>query len=699
MTQVLGIQMDRVRKRLDHLFRGARYEHYQGHAWIIRGLPHGDDWDHPTRSTLRLFEDGVPLVFAHQANSAVAERGAGRYSHWGDLAFFSTTDNTDPNANGRSYTYDFNLDLETWERGRAARLAQLWKFHPRAEFFLARGGMEIPPPLSCNIGLTNKCNLRCEICGSQKNLDESGIRRRHMSYDTFSAVAETLFPILVTVELNSQGDPLLHPNIVDVLARIREHHCDIKLQTNGTLFSDRIISVLAEQSGIVMLSLDAVGAKFDDVRQGGVWAKAEPGLKNFFAERDPERLAVGIYPTLTKRTIGEALNVISWAVEHGADLVAFHRYVPIQNSWEEAPSEREYAVLREQLARWSDDNEHRIEIRFESDVINSKRFRERRTKFASPEKQALSAEHRPPTVPMERGRNSDPTYICTSPVSYVEIGLDGEMGACCRAQDVPLGHATSVERFAETWFGANYARLRKSLKRAHTGHYSLPNCEGCVKFFAPISGGSRKAVDYEKEAQSDDALSFDNPDIIKIEGISKERGHCFLARIPPGIDPSEYVFYEDDHRLSAHMSLHDDIRNLGGGRYAISGRSLYFSTSDGSDARRNRKLYDVRRVRKLPGEIKLGAVIHDSGYCFIAELPGGVDPKNTTLLENDVDLGPADSPHDIIRTEGSGRYSVWKNALYFSASDNSDPRANGWQYRLTRVKDSCSAGRTNTCYG
>src|SRR5947207_2111751 len=264
----------------------GRYQHFGGNAWILEGPTGGDNPENRLRSKLRLFEDGVPLLDAHHFLETVAKYGNGRYSHWGNELIFSATDNSNPNTNGRKYTYDFCLDLDTWDRGRAAREARLWKFHPRADYFLARGGAEVPPPYQCNLGLTNKCNLRCEICGSQKFLDATGVRRRHMDRATFEAVAETVFPVLMAVELNSQGDPLLHPDIAIVLQRIKEHLCDLKVQTNGTLFSDNLISLLVEHHGTVMLSLDAVGPKFDEVRRGGVWSKAEPGLTQFLAARD-----------------------------------------------------------------------------------------------------------------------------------------------------------------------------------------------------------------------------------------------------------------------------------------------------------------------------------------------------------------------------------------------------------------------------
>lgn len=579
--------------------------HYGGHAWATVITTSGNSRRAPYRSNLCLYEDGKPLVAAHQARVTIRGHGGGRYNHWGYFLIFSTTDNSNPNKNGRRYMYDFSLDPETWEQERNRRVAGLWKFHPQADFFLARGGDRVPPPMICNIGLTNKCNLRCEICGSQKYLDETGVRRRHMALETFESVAETIFPFLVTVELNSQGDPLLYPHIETVLQRIAQHRCELKLQTNGTLFTDRVIDLLIQQHGTVMISLDAVGPKFDEVRRGGIWAKAESGLKRFLAARDPKRLSAGIYPTLTRRTISEAINVVEWAAAHDVDIVVFHRYNPIQNSFEEAPSDDEYARVRDTLAQWSARNGNPLEVRFEGQLLNSSPPPSRRTEYADVVKQMYTIEFPVPSFPIDyvAETQGDPIYICTSPVNYVEIGLDGQICACCRAQDLPLGYATSVERFADAWFGRNYDRIRRSLRRDATGPYPLPNCEGCIKFFAPKSAGNRVAVSYEPGAPlAPDALDLVAEDEIRIEAIQKERGHCHIALIPPGVDPMAFELWEDDRRLGPGESLHDEIRAKGSGRYSIWGRSLYFSTSDNTDARRNDRVYVLRRRHRKAAE-------------------------------------------------------------------------------------------------
>jgi hypothetical protein len=192
--------------------------------------------------------------------------------------------------------------------------------------------------------------------------------------------------------------------------------------------------------------------------------------------------------------------------------------------------------------------------------------------------------------------NADPATICVAPEHYVEIGLDGQIAACCRAQDVTLGFATSPEAFAKAWFGPNYRAIRASLQRDATGRFPLPNCEACIAGFAPGSLCGRHAVNYLEHAETTARLDYGDWAELPIEVAQKERGHCHTAVMPPGVTLSEYRLFEDDCPLGPGEALHEDIRRHGGGRYSLWGRSVYFSASDNSDARYNGRKYILRRV-------------------------------------------------------------------------------------------------------
>jgi MoaA/NifB/PqqE/SkfB family radical SAM enzyme len=485
-------------------------------------------------------------------------------------------------------------------RRRFRNATDRWLLHPQGGYFIARGGRDVPPPVYANLALTNKCNLRCEICGSQKYLDQVGIVRSHMSLDRFEAVAATLFPLLAEVELNSQGDPLLYPHIETVIERINQHKCELKVQTNGTLFTDRIIELLREASGIVMLSLDAVGARFDEVRQGGVWERAEPNLLKFLQSRDPQRLKVGIYPTVTRRTLQDINNVVEFAFGNGVEAVEFHRYSPIENSFEEEPTPDELDRARDQLRSWLAKHGDCVDIGFDGARLNSAETSVRRKLVASRKKhwiRALAESTGGSTYPMDidmAGANR--TKICSAPDRYVEIGIDGQISTCCRAQDVALGYAISVEEFADVWFGKNYEKIRRSLDRDASGPLPLPNCEPCLRFFAPREASKRTALKYDgSDNDFSHALDPNSIKIWHVDMIQKRHGYGFAFRLPPGMDPGIYELWENQKKLGPADSALTDISNAGDGRYAIVDRELLFSASDNSDARKNGRSYSLRR--------------------------------------------------------------------------------------------------------
>lgn len=80
-----------------------------GAAWAcsVSSALHGmtDTGSMPYRSRLRLFENGVELAPGHARHETIRELGGGHYSFWGNMLYFSTSDGTDPNTNGHSYTF------------------------------------------------------------------------------------------------------------------------------------------------------------------------------------------------------------------------------------------------------------------------------------------------------------------------------------------------------------------------------------------------------------------------------------------------------------------------------------------------------------------------------------------------------------------------------------------------------------------
>jgi hypothetical protein len=87
-----------------------------------------------------------------------------------------------------------------------------------------------------------------------------------------------------------------------------------------------------------------------------------------------------------------------------------------------------------------------------------------------------------------------------------------------------------------------------------------------------------------------------------------------------------------------------------------------------------------------PGQtLTVTDIKHEYGSCYIATLPhdGWSEERGSSgarLFENGTPLLRGGALHDEIRKDGHGLYSFWKNAIYFSSSDGSDPSQNGRVY-------------------
>jgi len=182
---------------------------------------------------------------------------------------------------------------------------------------------------------------------------------------------------------------------------------------------------------------------------------------------------------------------------------------------------------------------------------------------------------------------------------------------------------------------------------------------------------------------------------------------------------SKLRIYENGQELGPAHSVHADIRAQGDGRFSHWGNALYFSASDNSNPLTNGRSYTYRVYTDgststtttptttssyVQGAINIGQATPNSGYAYyVSQNFGTTGDSNTALTvsklriyENGQELGPAHSVHADIRAQGDGRFSHWGNALYFSASDNSNPLTNGRSYTYRVYTDGSASTTTPT---
>ena len=74
----------------------------------------GDSMESASSSELLVFEDARLQGPAHTLHDDIRKSGGGTYSHWGHSLHFSTSDNSDPRTNGRTYTVAAPANLQSY---------------------------------------------------------------------------------------------------------------------------------------------------------------------------------------------------------------------------------------------------------------------------------------------------------------------------------------------------------------------------------------------------------------------------------------------------------------------------------------------------------------------------------------------------------------------------------------------------------
>jgi radical SAM protein with 4Fe4S-binding SPASM domain len=187
------------------------------------------------------------------------------------------------------------------------------------------------------------------------------------------------------------------------------------------------------------------------------------------------------------------------------------------------------------------------------------------------------------------------TSPCAYPWQQMIIDLTGEVVPCCFWSGYgnvgkPLGN-TNESSVAEIWNGEAYQALRKANA---TGKLEGHPCHQCTAYawsngvYPPFSS----PIPWRHES-----------------------GWCYLMEIPErfaaeaGEALEEAELLEDGVALAHGKAVHDEIRQVGLGRYSVWGGSLYFSTSDNSDPSENGRRYELKLGER---RVALAGLVVDS---------------------------------------------------------------------------------------
>ena len=105
--------------------------------------------------------------------------------------------------------------------------------------------------------LTEGCNLRCRHCWISPGYQDDGHAYPFLDLEIFRSVIRQALPMgLGGVKLTG-GEPLLHPDIIEMLNTIHDEEISLNVETNGVLCSPELAERIAEcRTPFVSVSVD-----------------------------------------------------------------------------------------------------------------------------------------------------------------------------------------------------------------------------------------------------------------------------------------------------------------------------------------------------------------------------------------------------------------------------------------------------------
>jgi MoaA/NifB/PqqE/SkfB family radical SAM enzyme len=123
---------------------------------------------------------------------------------------------------------------------------------------IAKGLLSTDHPIQVHVIPMRRCNLSCAYCNEYDDFsDPVPLQEMYRRIDKLAALGTTLITV-------SGGETLLHPQLDDIIRRIRSHRIIAGLITNGYLLTPQRIQQL-NQAGLDHLQISIDNVKPDDV--------------------------------------------------------------------------------------------------------------------------------------------------------------------------------------------------------------------------------------------------------------------------------------------------------------------------------------------------------------------------------------------------------------------------------------------------
>jgi radical SAM protein with 4Fe4S-binding SPASM domain len=159
--------------------------------------------------------------------------------------------------------------------------------HTEASYGIRSEALEFP--MMCVLSFTYICNAKCPNCPYTNSEIRSDYKDRpFMREDTFKIIADQCGTYGAWVRISGGGEPMLHPQAVELIEYARKVGAKVGLITNGSRFTEEDSRrLLTANVDMIEFSVDAADEEtYDLVRKGLKWTTLVTNVKRMVELRN-----------------------------------------------------------------------------------------------------------------------------------------------------------------------------------------------------------------------------------------------------------------------------------------------------------------------------------------------------------------------------------------------------------------------------
>ncbi|MBW1784524.1 MAG: SynChlorMet cassette radical SAM/SPASM protein ScmE [Deltaproteobacteria bacterium] len=336
-------------------------------------------------------------------------------------------------------------------------------------------------PLSANLTITNRCNLRCTYCS---HFTSSGDVGKDLPGEEWLRFFEELNRCAVMKVTLSGGEPFYREDLKEIVEGIIRNRMRFNILSNGTLITDEMAAFMASTGRCngVQISIDgSVPVTHEAFRGKGTFYRAVRGIR-FLQKRD---VPVQVRVTIHRKNIDDLDGIAELLLEEiglpgFSTNAASYMGLCRQNSEMVQLTPEERSVAMEKLLR-----------------LNS-RYKDRIRATAGPLADARN------WLMMEEARRQEKAGRfgagrlsgCNGPMTSIDVRADGIMVPCIQMSHIELGRINKDD-LKKVW--QHHPELKRLRSRINIPLSNFEFCEGCD--YIDYCTGNCPALAYETVGQ------------------------------------------------------------------------------------------------------------------------------------------------------------------------------------------------------